>query len=239
MRTASDGDLTTRARIRNAAIAQFGRDGFGVGLRAIAADAGVSPALVLHHFGSKAGLREACDEHVLTVVRQNKSAAVSAAGVESVLAQLAHLDDYAVLVAYVIASLADGGPFARALVDQMVSDAEDYLAHGVANGTVRPSRDPAARARFLVMCSVGVLLLHHRLYQAGPDAGGSSDGTAAGRDPDGRPSPERLLQAVSELTTVPALELYTEGLLTDSTLLDAVLDARTTATHHRATGEPR
>jgi AcrR family transcriptional regulator len=34
------GDLATPARIRHAAIALFGREGFGVGLRAIADEAG-------------------------------------------------------------------------------------------------------------------------------------------------------------------------------------------------------
>jgi AcrR family transcriptional regulator len=56
-------------RLRDAAIARFGRDGFAVGLRAIAAHAGVTAALIVHHFGSKEGLRRACDEHVLAVVR--------------------------------------------------------------------------------------------------------------------------------------------------------------------------
>ena len=52
MRSASD--LTARARIRDAALARFGAEGIaGTSVRAVAADAGVSPALVLHHFGSK------------------------------------------------------------------------------------------------------------------------------------------------------------------------------------------
>ena len=33
-------------------------------MRQIAGEAGVSPALVLHHFGSKAGLREEVDGYV-------------------------------------------------------------------------------------------------------------------------------------------------------------------------------
>ncbi len=37
-------DLTATARIRDAAIEQFGEHGFGVGVRAIAKAAGVSPA---------------------------------------------------------------------------------------------------------------------------------------------------------------------------------------------------
>ena len=60
-------DLTTRARIRDAAIGLFGRDGFGPAtVRAVASAAGVSPGLVIHHFGSKAGLL--AGNHFLTIV---------------------------------------------------------------------------------------------------------------------------------------------------------------------------
>src|SRR3712207_8086528 len=52
-RSSADDDLTGRARIRDAAIRRFAVDGFGTSVRAIAADAGVSPGLVIHHFGSK------------------------------------------------------------------------------------------------------------------------------------------------------------------------------------------
>src|SRR5690606_12209361 len=85
-------DLTTRARIRDAAIARFARDGFGASLRTIAADAGVSAGLVVHHFGSKDGLRAACDTYVFEAVRDAKTEAVSPenpdAGPMSLLAQL-------------------------------------------------------------------------------------------------------------------------------------------------------
>ena len=57
MCSALSPDLTARARIRDAAIECFARQGFAVSVRAIAAHAGVSPGLVIHHFGSKAGLR--------------------------------------------------------------------------------------------------------------------------------------------------------------------------------------
>ncbi len=64
----NDADLTARARIRLAALALFARNGFaGTSLRAVAARAGVSHALVRHHFGSKEGLRAAVDEDVLDV----------------------------------------------------------------------------------------------------------------------------------------------------------------------------
>jgi AcrR family transcriptional regulator len=73
MRSASD--LTARARIRGAALARFGTDGIaGTSVRAVAADAGVSP-LVVHHFGSKEGLRQACDDYVLDSIRNGGEAA--------------------------------------------------------------------------------------------------------------------------------------------------------------------
>lgn len=66
-------DLTAAARIRDAAIEQFGEHGFGVGLRAIAEAAGVSAALVIHHFGSKEGLRKACEDYIAEKIRNTKS----------------------------------------------------------------------------------------------------------------------------------------------------------------------
>ena len=60
-----EGDLSGKATIRNAALrlfAEFGPD--SVTVRQIAAAAHVSPALILHHFGSKDGLRAAIDAHV-------------------------------------------------------------------------------------------------------------------------------------------------------------------------------
>src|SRR5699024_9797298 len=59
-------DLTSRARIRDAALAQFAEHGTkGATIRGIAAAAGVSPGLVQHHFGSKDALRESCDKYVI------------------------------------------------------------------------------------------------------------------------------------------------------------------------------
>src|SRR5690349_15898399 len=59
-------DRTARAIIRDEALRLFAARGpDSVTVRQIAAAAGVSPGLVVHHFGSKEGLREAVDQHVL------------------------------------------------------------------------------------------------------------------------------------------------------------------------------
>jgi len=65
--TVLDSDLSARAKIREAALGLFGRSGFGVSLRTVARAAGFSPGLVVHHFGSKDGLRAAVDASVLTL----------------------------------------------------------------------------------------------------------------------------------------------------------------------------
>jgi TetR/AcrR family transcriptional regulator, regulator of cefoperazone and chloramphenicol sensitivity len=59
-------DRTARAAIRDEALRLFAERGpDAVTVRQIGTAAGVSPGLVLHHFGSKEGLRRAVDEHVL------------------------------------------------------------------------------------------------------------------------------------------------------------------------------
>ncbi|MFI1733710.1 TetR/AcrR family transcriptional regulator [Streptomyces acidicola] len=66
MRAVAKSDLTGRARLREAALELFAERGFeATSTRAVAAAAGLSPALVTRHFGSKQGLRAAVDEHVL------------------------------------------------------------------------------------------------------------------------------------------------------------------------------
>lgn len=59
-------DLTSKARIRNAALRLFGLLGEeGTSLRRIAAEADVTVGLVVHHFGTKEGLRDEVDAFVV------------------------------------------------------------------------------------------------------------------------------------------------------------------------------
>jgi len=68
---ASGEDLTAKARIRNAAMdlyAEHGED--RTSMRAIAAAAGVTVGLLVHHFGTKDGLRDAVEQLVVDYFAQ-------------------------------------------------------------------------------------------------------------------------------------------------------------------------
>lgn len=212
-------DLTARARIRDAAIRTFAEAGMTASLRSIAAEAGVSAALILHHFGSRDGLRQACDQHVHTEVVRAKGAVLGRQGAgAALLAELAGVEGYAALVGYALRVVQAGDAWAAEFVEGMVQDTLEYFGDGEASGTVRPSRWPEPRARMLVHFSLGSLLLNIPT-------------------PDGRLDLATLpgvLRAYTERFAGPALELYTEPLLTDSSLFDTFLS--TTAS---TTGDPQ
>jgi TetR/AcrR family transcriptional regulator, regulator of cefoperazone and chloramphenicol sensitivity len=200
----SADDLTAAARIRDAAIEQFGEHGFGVGLRSIAEAAGVSAALVIHHFGSKDGLRKACDDYVAEEIRSGKSEAMRSSDPATWFAAMAEIEEYAPLMAYLVRTMQSGGELANTLWRKMIDDAESYLDEGVRTGILRASRDPRARARYLAITGGGGFLLYLQMHE--------------------RPADLRaVLRDYARDMVLPALELYTDGLMADSTMYDAFL----------------
>ena len=203
----SADDLTAAARIRDAAIDQFGREGFAVGLRAIATTAGVSPGLVIHHFGSKDGLRKACDDFIAETVRETKAETIQSSDPATWFAQMAEIEEYAPMMAYLVRSLQTGGDLAKLLWRNMIDNAEQYIEDGVRAGTVKPSTDPKNRARFLAMSGGGGFLLYLQMHE----------------DPTNL---RAVLRDYGEEMVLPALELYTNGLMADSTMYDAFVAQR-------------
>ncbi|OMC07443.1 TetR family transcriptional regulator [Mycolicibacter heraklionensis] len=197
-------DLTATAKIRDAAIDQFGRHGFSVSVRAIAEAAGVSAALVIHHFGSKEGLRRACDDFVAEEIRSGKSEAMRSTDPSTWFAAMAEIESYAPIMAYVVRSMQSGSGLATTLWRKMIDNAEGYLDEGVRAGTLKPSRDPKARARFLAINNGGGFLLYLQMHENPTDL-------------------RAVLRDYARDMVLPALELYTEGLMTDRTMYDAFL----------------
>lgn len=197
-------DLTAAARIRDAAIEQFGQHGFGVGLRSIAEAAGVSAALVIHHFGSKEGLRKACDEYVAEEIRSEKSETIQSNDPATWLGAMAEIESFAPMMAYLVRSMMSGGELATMLWQRMIHNTEEYMQEGVRAGTVKPSRDPRARARYLAITGGGGFLLYLQMHKTPTDL-------------------RAVLRDYAREMVLPALEVYTEGLLTDRTMYDAFL----------------
>jgi TetR/AcrR family transcriptional regulator, regulator of cefoperazone and chloramphenicol sensitivity len=198
-------DLTAVARIRDAAIDQVGQHGFSVGLRAIAQTAGVSAALVIHHFGSKEGLLKACDDYIAEFVREAKSESMRSADPATWLRQIAEIESFAPITAYLVRSMQSGSDLAKEFWQQMIANAEQYLEEGVQAGTLKPSRDPKARAKFLGLIGGGGLLLYLHMHENPTDL-------------------RAVLRDYAEDMMLPALELYTNGLMTDSTMYDAFVE---------------
>lgn len=160
-----ESDLTAVARIRNAALLRFARDGFGVGLRTIAADAGVTAGLITHHFGSKDGLRRACDTEVLRLTEEVKRSSTYFGGPADLMTQMSQVEEYIPATAYAMRSLMEGGELATTLMDLFVGDTVSYMSDAVKAGTVTPSHNEEARARYLLYAGFGALLLFLR-YEA-------------------------------------------------------------------------
>ncbi|WP_112274035.1 TetR/AcrR family transcriptional regulator [Lentzea terrae] len=192
MRSASD--LTARARIRDAALARFGTDGIaGTSVRAVAADAGVSPALVVHHFGSKEGLRQACDDYVLDSIRSGGEAATEALG--------EILQAATPVRRYLARALLDDTPAAGALFAEIVERTEAWLATGEEEGWVHESADARARAVTYVSWLLAPLVL------------GDHVGRLLGGDPAETATAVRGARA--------GLEMLTHGLFADDRWLAA------------------
>ena len=155
-------DLTAAARIRAAATRLFAERGFdATSIRDIAAEAGVSSSLVVHHFKTKAGLKAATDARLVAVLAEmlthvptGQDDLGSAAGLVGQM-----LRDEPEVVAYLRRVLVDGGEVATGLFTALVDQTAAVLAEREAAGMVRPSADGRARAVFLIVNDLGAVLL--------------------------------------------------------------------------------
>lgn len=159
-------DLTTKARIRDAALARFPTDGFAAStIRAIAADAGVSPGLVLHHFGSKDGLREACDRYVVSRFRETKRAALEDGNLADPGFAAAAFRLSAPIMRYLAWALARGHTAADELFDEMLEEATAVSRLAVERGLVVDSPDLARRTALQAAMQLGMVVLHRHLQR--------------------------------------------------------------------------
>ncbi|EIU67793.1 hypothetical protein MM1S1540310_1038 [Mycobacteroides abscessus subsp. bolletii 1S-154-0310] len=170
METVDPDDLTARARIRDAALREFGDKGYdGATIRGIAARAGVSSGLLRHHFGSKQELRDACDEYLVKTMRdinEQVQANVERGDVHYVSARIP-VGQYQ---AYITRALVEGS--AGQLFDEMVAMTEGWLAITDQNRAYPAAVDVKLRAAVITAMALAVPLLQQHVSRGlGVDIG--------------------------------------------------------------------
>lgn len=209
-------DLTAKAVIRDEALRLFAASGpDAVSVRQVASAAGVSPALVLHHWGSKEGLRAGVDAHVGAVIDQlldaiaaelraypagsgypgHLSGQPEAQPELTSLAQavMTHLPPSSPVLGYLRRLFLAADAAGVALMRRWYDASQDLLTSMVDAGAMRPGLRPEVRAAVLMANDLAVLLLRDGLQQLLQE------------DPLG---PTGVVQWSEEL-----LDLYTHGLL--------------------------
>lgn len=167
-------DLTARAAIRNAALRLFADRGIdAVTVRAIATQAGVSPALVLHHFGSKEGLRAEVDafaqqafDAILQAVPSEDLAKLLTGGAASGSLAEAFARGFppgSPLPAYLRRLLLTNDPAGAALFGRWYAATRRLLDGMVQAGVALPSVDPDVRAAFFLVNDLALILLRNQI----------------------------------------------------------------------------
>lgn len=196
--------MTARAAIQEEALRLFAEHGAdAVSLRQVAAAAGVSPALVVHHFGGKDGLRAAVDEHAAGICEAILDSAsgpdlaetlTAGSGASMAETLLRRLPRDSPVPAYLRRLLLSGDEAGGRVFQRWYRARSALLEQTVAAGLARPALDHAVRTAFLVVNDLALLLLRDQLVPV------------LGMDP---LSPAGLTRWADE-----ALAIYRGGLLT-------------------------
>lgn len=173
------GDLTSRARIRIAALNQFAAKGYaGTTLRAIASEAGVTVGLVPHYFGSKEGVRDAVERWIVgrfaaAIADADQQAEDTVAGTRERNAAVAQmLEDNPPVVDYlrreVLQLQGDGALIARLVA--LTRESVDTMREA---GHASQERDRVEQVAAVMVRQLGRLFLQplmDQVYDAFPEA---------------------------------------------------------------------
>lgn len=172
-----DNDLTARANIRNAALRLFAEHGpDAVTVREIAKQAGVSPALILHHFGSKDGLRAEVDafaaqafDAIFEDMPVDELVQMLAGGsAQGSLAEafVRGFPPGSPLPAYLGRLLLTNDPAGAALFGRWFAATRRLLDVMVGMGVARPTEAPDIRAAFFLVNDLALILLRNQIAMA-------------------------------------------------------------------------
>ena len=153
-----------RQQLLRAAMRLFAERGFaGVGLREIAAAAGVSLGLIRTHFGSKDGLRQAIDAYVAdeiktlyaTVLEHSGTAALDRA-VEDAVDWITRDRD---ALMYARMALMEKTPGSQALFDELLAIMRQFVDLNARRGFLQPNVDRDWAAIYMVFDFIGPAII--------------------------------------------------------------------------------
>jgi AcrR family transcriptional regulator len=165
---AADSDLTAMARIRNAALDGFARDGVAATtIRDVAKAAGVSPGLVQHHFKTKADLEQAVNEYVLRIaveasegLEENTAEATTEELFDAMGKRIMGLvRDHRPALLYVIRSAAAGEKAGFDIFDAFLGLVTKHVDRLAEEGTLREDVDRLWLGLQVVILDLGTVLL--------------------------------------------------------------------------------
>lgn len=143
------------------------RGAAAVTIREIAAAAGVSPGLVMHHYGSKDGLKDAADRHAAAFFEEvlGDFARLIEEGRDTSLTRMlaARLDSEPVMIDYIRRMLMDGGETADALFAKLYDASAAGMRSLAATGLMRQVPDERILTAFLLANDLALLLLRRQL----------------------------------------------------------------------------
>jgi TetR/AcrR family transcriptional regulator, regulator of cefoperazone and chloramphenicol sensitivity len=162
-------DLRASAVIRDEALRLFAEQGPDlVTVRQIAAAAGVSPGLVIHHFGSKERLREAVDAHVVGIFDAMLDEMGSGdwregLGTSFPEGVMRRLPSGSPVPTYLRRLLLAGSPAAAQLFRRLYAVSRAWVDRATELGILSQSGDMTVRTAFLLINDLAVLLLREHL----------------------------------------------------------------------------
>lgn len=160
------------ALIRDAALKLFAVRGTeATSMRMIAAAAGVSVGLVQHHFGTKANLIQAVDDHVTTALAASLASAPSTDPVADIADRVTSLlVDHAQLIDYLCRALVDATPTGTRVFDTLVDVAGGHWDQLSEQGLVNPGLDPVWMTLNPLVLVLGMFILRSQLSRHLPEA---------------------------------------------------------------------
>ena len=154
----------TRENLLEVATRAFARDGFAAtSLRSIAKEAGVSPALVVHHFGSRDELIEECIIRALGLWVSEKQEFVDVSLSVAIGQWQGAIDKHGDKLQFFRQVLVHGGDAANILFSRMVQEARIMIDSEMLKGKMRKVENPDDLALLMTVHGLAPLMLQNQV----------------------------------------------------------------------------